>query len=217
MSDVEFEAVDNNSGDASMRDKSEQAAKIRKARKIADAKDVGKRIRRAREDAELTVGELAESAQVNKSSLYRYEKGETFIDALDLQNICNALHVSPVYFLYEADDFGKTFNPQSASFDINDSGQRVATISVLLSILNSDDQKAVHRIVQSLVELKMGKKEFEKFFLMVTSMIPVIGEVAEDLESSDDFDGLAERVGKSLNLKFSEKLEDDSPTDTGNE
>lgn len=66
--------------------------------------EVGKRIREARKRAGLSLEELASSADVNKSTMLRYENGEILnIKLPTLEAIAKKLDVNTSWLLYKSD------------------------------------------------------------------------------------------------------------------
>ena len=64
-----------------------------------DPKKLGKRIRLARVEADLTQTELAHKTRAKQKSISRYETGASVPTIDSLTKIANALKKSPAYFL----------------------------------------------------------------------------------------------------------------------
>lgn len=70
-----------------------------------DLIDIGKRIRDARTDAQLSLEEVAAAVGVAPSTIQRYEKGKIARIKLPvIESIASALHVDPAWLLLKTDD-----------------------------------------------------------------------------------------------------------------
>ena len=67
---------------------------------MLNSKEIGERIKNAREKADLSLNDVASKLGVNKSTILRYENGEiSKVKAPIIDGLAKALHVSPHYLM----------------------------------------------------------------------------------------------------------------------
>ena len=67
---------------------------------MLNSKEIGKRIKSAREKADMSLNDVALRLGVNKSTILRYENGEiSKVKAPIIDGLANALNVSPHYLM----------------------------------------------------------------------------------------------------------------------
>ena len=67
---------------------------------MLNSKEIGNRIKYAREEADMSLNDVALKLGVNKSTILRYEKGEiSKVKAPIIEGLAEALHVSPHYLM----------------------------------------------------------------------------------------------------------------------
>ena len=72
---------------------------------MLDSKEIGNRIKKAREKADMSLNDVALKLGVNKSTILRYENGEiSKVKAPIIDALAKTLHVSPHYLLGWVDD-----------------------------------------------------------------------------------------------------------------
>lgn len=78
---------------------------------MLNSKEIGKRIKDAREKADLSLNDVALKLGVNKSTILRYENGEiSKVKAPIIDGLAQALHVSPHYLMgWEAEESKNDF------------------------------------------------------------------------------------------------------------
>lgn len=73
---------------------------------MLNPKEIGKRIKMAREKADMSLNDVAIKLGVNKSTISRYENGEiSKVKAPIIESLANVLRVSPYYLMgWEVDE-----------------------------------------------------------------------------------------------------------------
>jgi repressor LexA len=112
--------------------------------------NVGKRIRERRKELNITVDELAKRLNKNRTTVYRYEKGDIENLPIDiLEPLAKALNTTPAYLM------GWDSKPVSAINTITDY-YRLSVEDLAEGILESEDNVRVERF-------KVWAKKFNKY------------------------------------------------------
>lgn len=103
---------------------------------MLNSKEIGKRIKNAREKADMSLNDVALKLGVNKSTILRYENGEiSKVKAPIIDGLAKALHVSPHYLMgWEEDAREKEQQKNDAQTDIV---VRMRTDSLFMSVVES--------------------------------------------------------------------------------
>ena len=172
---------------------------------------LGARIRQARGVKGWTIGELADRADVPKSTLYRYEKGLSLPPAAEARRICDALNISLDYLIRGVDSFENAKSPSVALLDVDDDAVRVMRLSVALHQLTREEQIAVSRLVASILESRMGWRGFE---VLIREAEREVSAAADAFISAVGGDEQAAALGEKIAAALDVESQPDSGADS---
>lgn len=103
-------------------------------------KNFGLKVKKYREDLELTQTKLAELIGIEPASLSRIESGKSFVSSVILHKICRALNVEPVK-LFDFKDIYENNLPKN---------DKIIAINAILAKLTDEQLDFVHGVITNL-------------------------------------------------------------------
>lgn len=171
----------------------------------APEENLGSRIRLARENQGWKLAELAERTGLTKTTVYRYERGETWPGAPELRKLSDTLKVSLQYLIYGTDKFEGERSLGAELLDIDDDTLRTIRLTVALSVLTCDERAAVARLVASIVEARLGKNGYRKMMGTASEVVSSIMGVFDAPDMKDKAEEFGEALVEDLEEKLAQK------------
>lgn len=131
--------------------KASDAPPTRRRRLLGVEIGLGGRLREARGSRKQT--DIADQAEIARSALARYEKGERYPSVPEFRRLCDALKTAPEYLLYGdvSPGFTPSESPISAAAPMGNSEEdeitKAALTSILLSLLPRNEREAFREII----------------------------------------------------------------------
>lgn len=126
----------------------------------ADADFIAIQLRRAREEANLSVIELSRLTGLSKTVLHGYERGRTKPGAREIRLLSNALRTSPNWLIFGSDEFDKGKSRFSSIYRKLKAKPGVAVmlatfyVPMVTALLDEAEMESLMTIVEALIRAK---------------------------------------------------------------
>lgn len=166
-------------------------------------------LRRAREDANLSVIELARLTGLSKTVLHGYERGRTKPGAREIRVLSNALKVSPNWLVFGAEDFQPAKSTLTSLYRKIKArpglGAVLATayLPLILPWLDESELESLLVLAEALVRAKHAETA-DKMLMVAEELATGLDEVI--LPSGELAPGQMESVMKRVQERIQERL-----------
>jgi transcriptional regulator with XRE-family HTH domain len=141
-------------------------------------------IKKARENADLSILELSAKTGISKTVLHGYERGRTKPGARELRLICQALNVSPNRLLFGLDDYNAERDGFAKLLKLSRTNPAITMMFMMLmmpitmAVLDEEEAQSLLILITSLVRAKDEK--------LARRMIATVDVLAEHLGEYGD-------------------------------
>jgi len=161
------------------------APKTSKRKVLTEREQIGERLKMARIDMGLTQMELAEKADVGRSTIMHYENAKAAPGAMELLRLARALEISPNYILSGKERFGKQ-SDEDVSLDTESQTKTIMRLTLCLTVLEPEVRDSFMELLMSMAKARIGKIEFKQFMAMLDTLPDSAIGLAPEIESLVD-------------------------------
>lgn len=163
-------------------------------------KNIAERLKGAREAAKLTQASLAAHADISRSTIAHYEKGNVVPGGLELMKLAKALKVSPNYILSGSQDFFPSDAVEHSFADTEDDlNMQAYRFSICLMILDREVRESISELLMNLVKSKLSEEDYRMFLQILSELDKMMPEFKTGIENlmagkEEEFQKIAEKL-----------------------
>ena len=121
---------------------------------------IAERLKKSRDNAGLTQQQLADQADLGRSTIMHYENAKSVPGGIELAKLSTALNTSPNYILTGSEEFGEPTSIEH-SFATDNQYLLMARATIFMPQLDRETQEKFSELIMTMVMQRIDAEKFE--------------------------------------------------------